>query len=322
MQFQDYYKLLGVSKNASDAEVKKAYRKLARKYHPDVSKEANAEEKFKQIKEAYEVLKDGEKRQAYDQLGKDWKHGQQFKPPPGWRSQGSSAFDDSGFTGATAGDFSDFFDSMFGGGGFDRASGGRRHFKGRGEDLHSRVTISLEDTYHGAMRNISLQVPQINSQGIVQYQLQPKTFHVKIPKGVTAGQQIRLSGQGGPGQGGGANGDLYLEVEFAKHPLFTVRGKDVYLQLPIAPWEAALGTKIAVPLISGKVDLKIPEGSGFAKKMRLKGKGLPAKVPGDFYIVLSIVTPKAATAAQRKIYTDMEKQFTHFNPRKGMISDE
>lgn len=317
MQFQDYYKLLDVSKNASDTEIKKAYRKLARKYHPDVSTERNAEEKFKQIKEAYEVLKDAKKRQAYDQLGKDWQHGQQFKPPPGWRDEEASGFGTGGFTGAKAGDFSDFFERMFSGNAaFHRTGSSSPHFKRPGEDLHSRVTISLEDAYHGATRNIRLQVPKMNAQGIVENKL--KTLNIKIPKGVTAGQQIRLSGQGGSGQGGGADGDLYLEVEFAKHPHFTVEGKNVYLQLPITPWEAALGATITVPLITGKVDLKIPAGSESTKKMRLKGKGFPATVPGDVYIILSIVTPKAVTAAQKKIYTDMEKQFTHFNPREGI----
>ena len=312
MQFQDYYKLLGVSNNASDGEIKKAYRKLARKYHPDVSKESDAEEKFKQVKEAYEVLKDAEKRQAYDRLGKDWQHGQQFKPPPGWSSQSAS-----GFTSAESGDFSDFFEHMFAGShGFHGTSSATSDFKMRGEDLHSKVIISLEDAYHGTTRSIRLQIPETNTQGMLKHEL--KTFNVKIPKGVIAGQQIRLSGQGGRGRAGAGNGDLYLEVEFAQHPYFTVEGKDVYLQLPITPWEAALGAKITVPLLSGKVDLQIPEHSLSAKKMRLKSKGLPAKIPGDLYIVLSIVTPKAVTVAEKKIYTDMQKQFTHFNPRQGI----
>ena len=316
MQFQDYYKLLGVDKSASDAEIKKAYRKLASKYHPDVSKQPNAEEKFKQVKEAYEVLKDKDKRQAYDKLGKDWRHGQQFKPPPGWSGQNASNFSGD-FTDVETGDFSDFFERMFrGSGNFGHTGNSSSHFKRRGEDLHSKVTISLEDAYHGATRSIRLQVPQVNAQGIVQHKL--KTLNIKIPRGVTAGQQIRLSGQGGSAHGGGADGDLYLEVEFAKHPHFTVKDKDLYLQLPITPWEAALGATITVPLLSGKVDLKIPAGSKSSQKMRLKVKGLPAKVPGDVYIILSVVTPNPVTMAQKKIYTDMEKQFVHFNPREGM----
>ena len=318
MEFQDYYKLLGVSRNASDAEIKKAYRKLARKYHPDVSKEADAEEKFKQVKEAYEVLKDPEKRQAYDQFGQNWKQGQQFNPPPGWDAQGASGFAGGGFTGADAGDFSDFFENMFGGGAGFRQGGfsGGRSFKTRGEDLHSKVTVNLEDAYHGTTRSIRLQVPEVTAQGHIQHKL--KTLNVKIPKGVTAGQQIRLSGQGGAGQGGGKNGDLYLEVEFAKHPHFTVEDKNIYLHLPLAPWEAALGEKVTVPLISGKVDLKIPAGSESGKKMRLKGKGIPAKVPGDFYVILEIVTPKAETAAQKDLYANMQKEFANFAPRKEL----
>ncbi len=320
MEFQDYYKLLGVSRNTTDAEIKKAYRKLARKYHPDVSKEANAEEKFKQVKEAYEVLKDPEKRQAYDQFGQNWKQGQQFNPPPEWGTQGTSGFTGGGFTGADAGDFSDFFESMFGGGnGFRQGGFSKGHaFKTRGEDLHSKVTVSLEDAYHGTTRSIRLKAPEINAQGQMHYKL--KTLNVKIPKGVIAGQQIRLSGQGGPGQGGGKNGDLYLQVEFAKHSLFTIEEKDVYLRLPITPWEAALGTKITVPLIGSKVDLKIPMGVESGKKMRLKGKGIPAKVPGDFYVILEIVTPKAETASQKAFYADMQKEFTEFAPRQELYS--
>ena len=317
MEFQDYYKLLGVGKNASDAEIKKAYRKLARKYHPDVSKEANAEEKFKQVKEAYEVLKDPEKRQAYNQFGQNWKHGQQFNPPPGWGGQEASGFTGGGFTGADTGDFSDFFEQMFGGGGFRQASGGfagGHGFKMRGEDLHSKVRVSLEDAYHGTTRSIRLQVPEVNAQGRVQHKL--KTLNVKIPRGVTSGQQIRLSGQGSPGQGGGPNGDLYLEVEFEKHSHFSVEGKDIYLHLPLAPWEAALGTKIAIPLLDGKVDLKIPAAAKSGKKMRIKGKGLPAKSPGDFYVIIEIMAPPAKTAAQKELYANMEKEFTNFNPRK------
>ena len=317
MEFQDYYKLLGVSKSASDAEIKKAYRKLARKYHPDVSKEPNAEEKFKQVKEAYEVLKDPEKRQAYDQFGQNWKQGQQFEPPPNWQGQDTSGFGGGDFTGADAGDFSDFFENMFGGGGFRQNTsgfGGGRQFKTRGEDLHSKVKVSLADAYHGTTRSIRLQVPEMSAQGIVQHKL--KTLNVKIPKGVLAGQQIRLGGQGGAGQGGAKNGDLYLEVEFEPHPHFTVEGKNVYLRLPIAPWEAALGTKITVPLISGKVDLKIPVSAESGKKMRLKGKGLPAKVPGDFYVILEIMTPPAETAEQKILYENMQEVFSNFDPRK------
>jgi curved DNA-binding protein len=321
MEFQDYYKLLGVSKSVSDAELKKAYRKLARKYHPDVSKEADAEEKFKQVKEAYEVLKDPEKRKFYDQYGEHWKQAQQGGfaggAGSGFGGGGSSGFGAGGFTGADAGDFSDFFENMFGGGGggfrYSQGGGGRA-YRARGEDLHSKVTVSLNDAFKGATRSLRLQVPEANARGQVVSKL--KTLNVKIPKGVTEGQQIRLAGQGGPGEGGAPNGDLYLEIEFEKHPYFTLQGKDVYYRLPITPWEAALGNKITVPLVEGKVDLTIPVGSESGKKMRLKGKGLPAKIPGDFYVVLDIVTPTPETAMQKAVYETMAKEFKDFNPRK------
>lgn len=320
MEFQDYYKLLGVGKSASDAEIKKAYRKLARKYHPDVSKEADAEDKFKQVKEAYEVLKDPEKRKFYDQYGENWKAAQQGGFAGGGPG-GPSGFGGGGFTGADAGDFSDFFENMFGGGGGFRYAdggagfgGGRRNFKTRGEDLHTKVKISLEDAYKGTTRSLRLQVPEVTAQG--QVVNKAKTLNVKIPKGVTEGQQIRLSGQGGMGQGGGPNGDLYMEVEFEKHPRYTLEGKNVYYRLPISPWEAALGDKVTVPLVEGKVDLKVPAGSESGKKMRLKGKGLPAKAPGDFYVVLEIITPKPTTDAQKAIYETMANEFKEFDPRK------
>ena len=315
MEFQDYYKLLGVGKSSSDAELKKAYRKLARKYHPDVSKEANAEEKFKQVKEAYEVLKDPEKRKFYDQYGENWQTAQQGGFAGGASRGGPSGFGGGGFTGADTGDFSDFFGDMFGGGGgFQHSQGRRRSFKTRGEDLHTKVTVSLEDAFKGATRSLRLQAPEANAQGQIVNKL--KTLNVKIPKGVTEGQQIRLSGQGGMGQGGGPNGDLYMEVEFEKHPRYSLEGKNIYYRLPISPWEAALGDKITVPLIEGKVDLKIPAGSESGKKMRLKGKGLPAKEPGDFYVVLDIMTPKPTTDAQKAIYETMANEFKSFDPRK------
>lgn len=315
MEFQDYYKLLGVSKSASDAELKKAYRKLARKYHPDVSKESDAEDKFKQIKEAYEVLKDPEKRKFYDQYGENWKAAQQG----GYAGGGSSGFGGGGFTGADPNEFSDFFENMFGGGGgfrYHQAGGNSRQFKSRGEDLHSKVKISLLDAYKGAQRSIRLQVPEVTAQGLVSQKL--KTLNVKIPKGVTEGQQIRLSGQGGSGMAGGPNGDLFLEIEFEPHPLYSLEGKDVYFRLPVSPWEAALGDKVTVPLVEGKVDLTVPAGCESGKKMRLKGKGLPAKTPGDFYVVLDIVVPKPCTASQKAIFETMAHEFKDFNPRKGV----
>lgn len=321
MEFQDYYKTLGVAKTTTDEELKKAYRKLARKYHPDVSKEKDAEDKFKQVKEAYEVLKDPEKRKAYDQYGQYWKEGQQgFAPPPGGRGRQSSGFGSGGFTGADTGEFSDFFENMFGGGGgFHQSSQGQRggrRFQTRGEDLHSKVRISLQDSYEGASRSIQLQVPQADSSGRVQYKL--KTLNVKIPKGVLAGQQIRLSGQGGVGSGGGPDGDLYLEIEFEHNAHFSIEGKDVYLRLPLTPWEAALGATVKIPTVTAKVDLKIPANSEAGKKMRLKGKGIPAKDPGDFYVVLDIAVPAATTSEEKDFYAQMAQTFKTFNPRKEL----
>jgi curved DNA-binding protein len=316
MDFQDYYKLLGVGKSVTDADLKKSFRKLARKYHPDVSKEPNAEEKFKQVKEAYEVLKDPEKRKFYDQYGENWKQAQQGGYSSGGHpGAGRSGFGAGGFTGANTDGFSDFFSDMFGGGGgFHQAGGRRRSHQARGEDMHSKVKVSLEDAFKGTTRSLRLQVPETGANGRVTQKI--KTLNVKIPKGVTAGQQIRLSGQGDVGQGGGPNGDLYLEVEFEAHKLYTVEGKDVYYRLALAPWEAALGDKLTVPLVEGKVDLKIPAGSAAGKKMRLKGKGLPAKVAGDFYVVLDIVAPEAETEVQKAAYESFANAFPEFAPRK------
>jgi curved DNA-binding protein len=312
MEFQDYYKTLVVSRTATDEEIKKAYRKLARKYHPDVSKEANAEEKFKQAKEAYEVLKDPEKRKAYDQFGQNWKHGQEFSPPPSWQQQQNGANFHSGFTSNGGGEYSDFFENVFGA--RSGARGRRRSYKKKGEDLHSKITITLKESYLGATKSVQLQVPEMDANGHSYAKL--KTLNIKIPKGIIAGQQVRLSGQGAAGIGGGEAGDLYMEVEFAKDPYFTVDGKDVYLRLPLAPWEAELGATVAVPIVTSKVDLKIPPHSESGKKMRLKGKGIAASEPGDFYVVLEIIVPKAETAAQKQAYQQLATEFKHYNPRK------
>jgi curved DNA-binding protein len=305
MEFQDYYKLLELTRTADEAEIKKAYRRLARKYHPDVSKEKNAEEKFKQIKEAYEVLSDPEKRKAYDQFGENWKHGQQgFEPPPDW--QQASGFSNAGFGGASG--FSDFFEQMFGGSG---QSGSRQHrrqpHKVKGEDIRSQLKISIEDSFIGAVRDLHLQVPGSRTH---------KTLSVKIPQGVLSGQSIRLREQGQPGMGGGSAGDLYLDIEFEKNLRFTVEGADVYTHLSIAPWEAALGGTVTVSTPVSHFSLKIPPDSQTGKKMRLKGKGLPAKNPGDFYVILDIVTPSAHSDESKKFYEQMAKEFSDFNPRE------
>ncbi len=322
MEFKDYYEVMGISRDATQDEIKRAYRKLARKYHPDVSKEADAEEKFKQLGEAYEVLKDPEKRAAYDQLGANWKSGQDFNPPPDWDA--GFEFSGGGFTqggGADSQAYSDFFESLFGraaggaygAGGFSGRGGGG--FNARGNDTHAKVLIDLEDAYQGATRHLTLRVPQVDANGHVT--TQERTLKVRIPKGVKQGQQIRLAGQGSPGVGGGQAGDLYLEIEFNPHSLYRVEGRDVYLELPVAPWEAALGERVKVPTPSGVLDLKIPPGSNSGKRMRLKGKGIPAKNPGDFYVELKMVTPPADNDKAKALYEKMKQELA-FNPRAAL----
>lgn len=312
MEFKDYYKIMGVKRDASQDEIKRAYRKLARKYHPDVSKEADAEARFKEVGEAYEVLKDPEKRAAYDQLGANWKAGQDFRPPPDW-DQGFE-FHGGGFTGADAEQFSDFFESLFGrgglGGGYTRQA--RREFHARGEDTYAKVLIDLQDAYQGATRTLTLKHTELGVDG--RPQLKERSLNVRIPKGVRQGQHIRLAKQGGAGIGKGEAGDLYLEVAFRPHPYYKVEGKDVYLDLPVAPWEAALGATVKVPTPTGPVDLKVPANSSAGRKLRLKGRGIPAKAPGDLYVVLQIALPKADNDAVKKAYRAFEKA-TEFNPR-------
>lgn len=323
MEYKDYYKTLGVEKSASDDEIKKQYRRLARKYHPDVSKEKDAEEKFKDVREAYEVLKDPEKRKAYDQMGSNWKAGQGFTPPPGWDFHqyagggGAEQFGDSGEFGG----FSDFFENLFGQGQRARGAGrGRaREHSQRGQDLHTKISLSLEDAFSGTQRMIQLQEPALDpATGRVHYKT--RSLKVKIPAGVTNGQQIRLAKQGGPGIGQGANGDVYLEIQLAEHPLYTVKDRDVYINLPVTPWEAALGAKVEVPTLGGKVGLTIPAASQTGNKLRLKGRGLPGTTPGDQYVLLMIYTPAAKTDGQRELYQKMAEAMP-YNPRAELIRD-
>ena len=310
MEFKDYYQIMGVKRDATQDEIKRAYRRLARKYHPDVSKEKDAESRFKEVGEAYEVLKDPEKRAAYDQLGANWKAGQEFRPPPDW-NQGFE-FRGGGFTGAER--FSDFFESLFGGGGFGGDFGRftQRSFDARGEDTHTKVLIDLDDAYQGASRTLNLKQTELGADG--RPQVKERTLNVRIPKGVRQGQHIRLGKQGGAGTGKGEAGDLYLEVEFRPHPFYKVEGKDVFLDLPVAPWEAALGATVKVPTPAGKVDLKIPPGSSGGRKLRLKGRGIPDKPPGDLYVVVQIAVPPAKTEDAKAAYRELEKALA-FNPR-------
>ena len=319
MEFKDYYDIMGVKRDATQDEIKRAYRKLARKFHPDVSKEAEAEAKFKELGEAYEVLKDPEKRAAYDQLGSQWKAGQDFHPPPGWDA--GFEFRDFSGGGPDLGGFSDFFESLYGragrrsGAAGARGGRGGREFHIRGEDHHAKVMVDLEDSYQGASRSITLQVPHVDEQGRVS--TRSRTLNVRIPRGIRQGQQIRLAGQGGAGFGGGEAGDLYLEVEFNPRGHYRVEGADVYLELPVAPWEAALGATVKVPTPDGPVDMKVPPNSQAGKKLRLKGRGIPARQPGDLYVVLQIALPSADTPQRKQAYEQMKKEFA-FNPRAGM----
>ena len=311
MKFKDYYQVLGVPREATQAEVKQAYRKLARKYHPDVSKETDAEVRFKELGEAYAVLKDPEKRTAYDRMGSQWKSGQDFEPPPEW----DAGFEFSGadFNDAGGDGQSDFFEALFG----RRSHAGQRpHMHAQGQDHHAKVLIDLEDAYRGAKRSISLQMPVMGAQGRVE--MRERTLNVSIPKGIRAGQHLRLSGQGGPGAGNGKPGDLYLEIAFKPHPLFRADGRDVYLDLPLAPWEAALGAAVSAPTPEGLVQLTIPPNSVAGRQLRLKERGIPGSPAGDLFVVLKIVLPPADNEPAREAYRAMAKAFD-FNPRSNLM---
>lgn len=290
MEYKDYYKILGVERDASEADIKKSYRRLARKYHPDVSKEPDAETRFKELGEANEVLKDAQKRQSYDQLGANWKSGQDFNPPPGWggpRNQAGGFNNDSGF--------SDFFESMFSADFSQSAGAGQRSFRQAGQDHVVKIDVSIRHAFIGVNRAIRL------SSG--------KSLQVKIPSGITTGKKIRLSGQGSPGVNGGANGDLYLEVTVVNDAEFELKGKDIYVNVNIAPWEAALGEKIPVTTVDGQVEIKLPVNSKSGHKMRLAGKGMPGNPAGDLYVCLVISTPSVDNDEQKEFYQQMKSKF-------------
>ena len=317
MDFKDYYRILGVPDTADEKEIKTSYRKLARKYHPDVSKERDAENRFKELGEAYEVLKDPEKRARYDQLrrlGAQQPDGG-FRPPPGWQSAGG--FYEGSFSGDDARQFSDFFQSVFGRartapGGFAH-EGGVRGVRMRGEDIHYTISLFLVEAHRGCEHQIRLLVPEIDETGAVSRR--EKTLNIKIPPGVSPGQRIRLAGQGGPGIGGAAAGDLFLEVQFAPHPYFSVDGHNILLTLPVASWEAALGATVEVPTLDGKVKLKIPRGSSSGDRLRIKGKGLAGKPAGDQLVVLEVVLPQHHSAAAESLYRQIAAQESAFKPR-------
>jgi curved DNA-binding protein len=307
VEFKDYYKVMGVARDATEAQIKQAYRKLARKYHPDVSKEKDAEARFKEVGEAYEVLKSPEKRAAYDQLGQNYRPGEEFRPPPNW----DSGFE---FSGAGPGDssYSDFFDALFGA----QARAGARNrgafHAGRGEDHHAKVLLDLEASIHGGSRTFTLRMPEIDEQG--RLVAKERTLNVQVPKGILAGQHIRLAGQGARASGDAKPGDLFIEVEFQPHPLYRIDGRDLSLELPVAPWEAALGATVKTPTPTGMVDMKVPPGSHAGTKLRLKGRGIPAAAAGDFYVVLQIALPPANDAKARAAYAAMAAALP-FDPR-------
>jgi curved DNA-binding protein len=310
VEFKDYYQILGVERDATAEQIKKAFRKLARKYHPDVSKEPNAEARMKEINEANAVLSDPEKRAAYDNLGNAGSDGRDFHPPPGWDA--GFEFSDHGQGGAHSAEFSDFFSELFGR--TMRQEGRHRGppARGRGEDHHAKVMLDLEDSYRGASRMLSLRMPRLDSEGHMV--LAEHTLEVRIPVGVHDGQLIRLSGQGGPSVHGGEAGDLYLEVHFKPHPRFRVEGREVYASLPVAPWEAALGADVNAPLPNSTVQVHIPAGSQTGRKLRLKGQGIPGTPPGDLYLLLEVVLPPATSTKARELYEEMAREMA-FNPR-------
>jgi len=310
MQFKDYYEILGVPRDATAEDIKKAFRKLARKFHPDVSKEKDAEARMKDVNEAHTVLSDPEKRAAYDQLGRGWRTGQEFRPPPGWDA--GFEFSGHGFPPHEAADFSDFFSELFGRMGSSGFHSQRGGFRAQGEDHHAKVMLDVEDAFTGANRQISLRVPRTDAQGRVM--LASRTLNVKIPRGVRAGQVIRLAGQGAPGLGGGPAGDLLLEVRFRPHGRFRVEGRDLNLTLPVAPWEAALGAVVAVELPGGPVKVRIPEGTQSGRQLRVRGKGIPGEPAGDLLLDIQVALPPADSPRARELYETMARDLA-FDPR-------
>src|ERR1700685_2342403 len=323
MEFRDYYKILGVERSATADQIKTAYRRLARKFHPDVSKEPNAEARFKEMQEAYEVLKDPPKRAAYDELGIDWKSGQQFRPPPDFgqgyefsgapsRARGRGRARAGGQDGAhTQEDFSDFFSSLFGGGS-PFAAGGAGAAGRAARDHHARIDITLPEAFAGTTRTLEMKRPQIKADGSMELHTHP--VRVTIPAGVTEGQLIRLAGQGEPGAGGGSAGDLYLEAHIMPDQRFALDGRDVTLTFPVAPWEAALGAAVTVPTLGGEVAMQVPPGAQSGQKLRLRGRGLPGQPAGDQYVQLKVVLPPASSPQAKALYEEMRAKLA-FDPR-------
>lgn len=299
MEFKDYYDILGVKPEATDVELKSAYRRLARKYHPDVSKETGAEDRFKSVNEAWEALKDPERRKAYDRVrAGGYNAGDEFRPPPNWQQDGGFDF---GGDQAEGAEFSDFFESLF-----RRQAHAQATRPRRGRDLHAQLAVSLATAFKGGKERIVLRDP---AQG-------ERALDVTIPAGIQPGQQIRLAGQGHPGMNGAPAGDLLLEIGVRPDPRFRLDGRDILFTLPISPWEAGLGATIHVPTLGGDVDLKIPAGASSGRKLRLRGRGFPGRPTGDQIVTLEIHVPKPATDAQRKLYEELRDGFD-FDPRAG-----
>lgn len=308
MKFKDYYSILGVERDATTDAIKKAYRKLAHKYHPDVSKDPKGEERFKEVAEAYQTLKDPEKRAAYDNLGHH-QPGEDFRPPPDWDQQfggGGFSFEDV--------DLSDLFANLGRGG----ARGNRQgaNIPMPGQDFEVTAPVTLADSYSGTEMDLNLQVPEYDGQG--RLRRVPLVFRARIPKGVTDGDRLRLPGKGGKGLNGGPNGNLYLNIALQPHPLYRVTGHDLYLDLPLAPWEAALGATVEVPTLGGTVNLKVPAGTSSGRKLRLGGRGLPKRDAGagDLYAIIQIVAPAAPGEREQALYKELA-DISNFNPRSA-----
>ncbi|MBA4387765.1 MAG: cytochrome C biogenesis protein [Verrucomicrobia bacterium] len=322
MKYKDYYEIMGVPRAASQDEIKKTYRKLARQYHPDVNKSAGAEARFKEISEANEVLSDPDKRKRYDELGSNWQAGQDFRPPPGWENVhfgfGGRSGTSRGFSEDDMGGFSDFFETLFG-----RSFGGMRGqgpaedgwYAQKGQDHEAEVSISLRDAYAGARKSISLQVAEVDEGG--RTRRRTRTYDVRIPAGTTNGARIRLAGQGGSGVGGGESGDLYLRVSIEPDDQFRVNGHDLEMDLAITPWEAALGDRVNISTPGGTATISLPAGARSGQRLRLRGRGLPhgRAEAGDLYVVIQIAVPPKLTAKEKELFEQLA-EVSSFNPRK------
>lgn len=313
VKFKDYYEVLGVSRTVAQEEIKKSYRKLARKYHPDVNKNPDSEERFKEIAEAYDVLGDPEKRKKYDELGANYRNGQDFRPPPGWENVRFESFRGH----ETAGGFSDFFESLFGGGAqYAGGTNQRPVWKMRGMDHEAAITIDLQDAFRGAKKVMTLQTGEVDAKGRVHRHT--KTYNVKIPPGTTEGARIRMKGQGGPGMGGGPSGDLYLRVHIAPHPVFRLKGHDLEVNIAITPWEAALGAKVTVPAMDGNALITLQPGTQSGQRFRLRGKGLAGmrgQRAGDLLALVKIVVPTTLSAREKALFEELARD-SKFSPRE------